>query len=813
MRLALALVVLAARAASAAVTATPEVAVVIAPATGSATLANDADTAVTVDTIAADNTCDPAVVATPLGPFTIAAHGSQAIALSCLAHATGIARCVFHARDAASQPLADFEAACLYAPDTTLDASAASITFPGTVSVGATATQTISLTNHGTAGQTVGKLSFQLTDLAGNFAIGSPCNPDARDCTAGIAGVPIGGSIAVEIECTPHTPGLHTAKLYIATDSGQRLGTPIALVCTGATDPVNPVFLATPTPVELGGIDVLGGEGSGVVALSNVGGNGTLVIRNLRVLDAGNGAASDWTFAAGGPCSGVPCNLAPGQTMRVTLGFDPSALGVRDATLVVSYTDTALRDRSISLHGTGLGGTLQLIGPALIDLGTLPIGVAQAVTVQLANSGNETLDGVMLSGDGGAFSISPKLLSLAHAVPATVTITCQPTAAGLVTAVLQASATKAVSGSPIAISVVCRGTTSPLFAIPSTIQLGEIRVGQTPLDHVIQIMGATIDDVHLGLDTPNLMLVVPHLPAPSPLDVTLQAIGQTEGTLPAIVVEPSSGDALEIPVNGAVVTASYSAPPVAALGTYCIGQPTTATTLALTSTGTATISLAQPALVAGGASPFELALISPTLYPELLAPGLTATVAIIPDRQTVPGPQLDQLTWTTDVTGMPTATTKISAAFVDSGGAIAPAALAFGKQPIHTGSSSQRLTIQNCNNSDSLRLDAPSIELPFTLDTPSDFPRTLAPNETMSFSVSFAPLTTRVFSSQLTITADTLPAPLSVELSGEGIVDTVPPDAGVAPAKPDSGCCGAGGSASAWPLVLLFVLRRRRRRC
>jgi hypothetical protein len=594
-------------------------------------------------------------------------------------HATGIARCVFHARDVANQPLVDFEAACIYAADSTLGASTTSVTFPGTVTVGATATQTVSLTNQGTAGQVIGKLSFQLTDLAGNFAIGSPCNPDARDCTAGIAGVPNAGSTDVEIECTPHTPGLHTAKLYVATDSGQRIGTPISLACTGVTDPVNPVFLASPTPVELGGIEVFGSNGTGAVTLANVGGNGTLVIRNLRVLDAGNGAAVDWMFAASGQCAGVPCNLTPGQSVKVTLGFDPSALGVRDATLVVSYTDTALRDRSIPLHGTGLGGTLQLIGPALIDLGTLPLGVAQSVTVQLVNSGNETLDGVMLSGDGGAFSVAPKQLSLAHAVPTTITITCQPTVAGPVTTVIQASSAKAVSGSPIAIAVACRGTTSPLFAMPSSIQLGEIRVGQAPLDHVIQIMGATIDAVHLASATPDLMLVVPTLPAPSPVDVTLQATGQTEGALPAIIVEPSSGDPLEIPVNGAVVTASYTVPPVAALGTYCIGQPTTATTLALTSTGTATISLAQPALAAGGASPFELALIAPTLYPELLAPKLTATVAITPDRQTVAGPQIDQLTWTTDVATMPTATTKISAVFVDSGGVIAPAALAFGR--------------------------------------------------------------------------------------------------------------------------------------
>ena len=824
MRLALALVLATARVAGAATFhAVPEVSVITAPVNGTQpgvlALANDTDAPITVDKLVLDNTCDPAITAMPLASFTVAAHDSQAIALACKAHAAGIARCMVHARDAASLPLLDFEIACIYASATTLDASTTAISFPDPVAVGGTAAQTITVANHGAALETIGKLYFQLTDLAGNFTIGSPCNPDARDCTAGVAGVPVGSSTTVAIECTPHTPGVHTAQLDIATDSGQHLAAPIALTCTGVTDAASPVILVSPTPIALGDIEVLGGIGTAALAIQNVGGGGgTLAISDLRILDAGNGAALDWTYIASGKCSGAPCKLAPGDQLRLAIAFDPSALGVRDATLLVSYVDTVARTASIPLRGTGLGATLQLVGSSSLDFGTLPIGVPQAVTFQLVNTGNRTVTDVTLSGDGGAFTLAPKTVSLAHAVRTTITATCQPTTLGPTTTTFQATAPDVLAGPPVAITVTCKGGGMALYATPSTLQLGELRVGDTVPDRVIQLLGTgtTIDAAHLALPTPNVAIVAPALPAPTPLALQLQITPTMETVLDplaSVVVVPGSGETLAIPVSGSVVTAAYAVPPIAALGTYCIGQPTTSSAITLTSTGTATIALAAPALQAGNASPFELALIAPTIYPELLAPLARATIAVTPDRQTVAGTQMDTLLWTTDVTGMTAATTKVTATFVDTGGAIAPAALGFGKVAIHMMTSGQRVTVQNCNTTDSLRLDSPHVPLPFSLDRPSDFPRMLGPNETISFSVSFSPLVKRSYVDAMTITSDTLAMPLTVALTGEGITDPLPPDAGTDARPSDTGCCGTGRApARGWPIVLALALLFRRRR-
>jgi len=565
-------------------------------------------------------------------------------------------------------------------------------------------------------------------------------------------------------------------------------------------------------PVEVGSVEVIGGAGGAQLALQNVGGSGLLEITSVRVVDGGNGAAMDWSFVVSGQCPTLPCRLAPGQQTLLAIAFDPSALGVRDAALRVTYQGTSTRE--IPLRGTGQGATLQLLGPAALDLGTLPIGSSQSVMIQLVNTGNRAVTDVTLSGDTGAFTVSPKLLSLEIAQPVAVTITCAPTAVGPTTATITASAPDVVSGSPIAIAATCRGTTAPLAAVPSTIQLGEVRIGAATMMIPIELRGATVANVHLASDSPDVSLILPPLPAPPPVEIEVVITPQAEGLLPAIVVEPTSGEAIEVPIIGAVVSATYSAPPVAALGTFCIGQPTTASTLALASTGSATISLDQPMLQAGAASPFELALIAPTLYPDLLAPGKQATVAITPDRQSVPGTQTDTLLWPTDID---TASTKVTATFVDSGGAIAPAAIAFGAVALHALSASQQITVQNCNNTDALVLDAPAIALPFRLDAASDFPRTLAPNETFSFSVSFAPLAVKDFVSELSISGPTLATPLVVTLTGTGaITDTGPPDAGTGSPKDGGGCCSADTGPP--PLALLFMLYsgfgiRRRSRC
>jgi uncharacterized protein (TIGR03382 family) len=305
---------------------------------------------------------------------------------------------------------------------------------------------------------------------------------------------------------------------------------------------------------------------------------------------------------------------------------------------------------------------------------------------------------------------------------------------------------------------------------------------------------------------------------PASFDVTITPTA--EGTIAThILVSDSAGEMLKIPLTASIVKPAYAVAPALDVGTFCINQPTTPANVQLVSAGTATIALQEPVL-AGAPSPFELSLTTPSAYPSVLLPGESASVALTPHPQAVAGPPVtDTLTWTTDVENAASATTTVTAHFIDSGGAIAPSALDFGKVIVHiTSDDARTVTIQNCNGS-VLDLDAPTIKAPFSIDGPS-IPTELQPNEAHTFSIGFHPTQLGTFSGTLLISSAQLPTPLMVTLAGEGVQGDPPGlDAGSStpPSHHDTSfyacschATGVGGTAPILFAVVLVIARRRR---
>ena len=112
-----------------------------------------------------------------------------------------------------------------------------------------------------------------------------------------------------------------------------------------------------------------------------------------------------------------------------------------------------------------------------------------------------------------------------------------------------------------------------------------------------------------------------------------------------------------------------------------------------------------------------------------------------------------------------------------------------------------------------VEIERPTPNAPFSIDSPN-FPTSLDPNESATFSIGFHPTSLGAFSQTLQITSPQLKDPLVVSLFGTSVSTTPPPDAGVGPSPPSSTtfyACNAGGSAS-WPLAIavLVIFRRRR---
>jgi len=805
--------------------ATPEVVVIQTASSGSGmvVLTNDTADTVHVASITRDISCDPLVTHGLQPPFDVLAGGTRSIAVSCASTGgsfLGMKRCLFHVNDSAGPPLVDFEGVCEYAGMPSLSPSMTSHNF-GTVGVGGEASVTLSVTN--LSPTTITSLSFQTTDLDGNFEIGSPCGTDARACDATVTAFGQGTSSSFTVWCRPTTSGTKTTQLHVGSNTGQYLSTVISLTCNG-TQASTPVFALTGSPANAGSIGVTAGSGSATVRVRNAGA-GTLIVKNVSIA---NGAAPDWSYAASGPCTGqIPafCNLAAGQEVTLALTFDPSTFGARNATMLIDYFDTADRSTTVPLDGTGLAGTLELIGTtAAIDFGLVPLGIASPFTFELANHGNLDLTDVQLSAmpAGPPYALSPASpVTVVPNVNRAITATCQPTATGVFTTTLRATSATAFMSPPIAITATCEGTTMSLYANPTTISLGEIRIGATPGPMMINLLGTvprTIASIALESMNPNLALV--GTPGPTPVQVELRVIPMMNGSLAnAILVTASNGDMLRIPISGEIVTATYTAPPLTSLGTFCVSQPTTPSMIALDSTGTGSIRLTAPRMSLDPSSPFDLAPIVPTSYPATLLPGGEAVLEVSPKRQPLPGTQLDDVIWTTDVAGMTTARTTLSATFVDAGGAIAPSALAFGKVTIHLASqNAQSVTLQNCDTTP-IELGAPTLPAAFTIDS-GKFPLELEPNESTTIAIGFHPTRVGTYGGTMQIPSAQLAAPLEVKLTGEGVNTGGDGDGGNGGNGLDQrsfyGCTGcstrrpAGGLAIA--LALLAAVRPRRRR-
>lgn len=820
------------------IVATPPVTVVtVTSSTGSgagtATLQNTtASTAYTM-LVDSDATCDPEVTFSVSGgnPVGVAATTSRTVTIGCPPrNDEAMKRCLFHATNNTNgTPLVDFMGVCLYgASPPTLTPLQTQIDF-GAITVGNFGEQILTVRNEGT-GAAIRRVYLMTSDLDGDFQFSAPCNPDGSYCDVDLTSAVVpGGTFELGVKCRPQTAGAHSAEVYVGTDTFQLLSLGVTLQCTGVatTSPalaMNPTTIEFTSPVEVGS-----GSASTTIHVANAGG-GTLLVKDVRIIDVDIGAADDWSYTASGDCNGQitsVCMLEAGEQVALDISFDPSAIGSRRAALLVSYRDTLDRTSELPLDGVGLGATLRRLGPATtLGFGTVPVGRTSQLDVTLVNDGNRdtTATVTLAPSTTPPFSVMPAgPLTITPGIPVTLSVQCAPAMTGTFTTTISLATPE--SQAPLEIAATCDSTTGELYATPTSLQLGELRINTT----------APTISVQLASNASELTLTgAPRLEAPN-VDVTLGPLSQqttpasfavtiappTAGPLSAtILVDTTAGQTLRIPVAATAVEASYITADALDLGTFCVDQPTTSSNVTLLSTSSATIEVSAPSLTAA-ISPFALVTTTPSVYPHQLAPARSAVVSVTPKRQRTAMPVDDTLTWTTDVAGAATAATSLTARYIDSGGAIAPPALNFGEEIVHLFTANgQRVVIQNCNATP-LVLDPPNIRTPFSIDSPN-FPAMLSPNESVAFSVGFHPTRVGVVMDTLRITSPQLPgAPLQVTLIGiGGTGSAMPPDAGVGSGgNGDTSFYSCSCSSSERPLGVMpialavaFVLIPRRRR-
>ena len=271
----------------------------------------------------------------------------------------------------------------------------------GNVSVGTTATQTVTLKNLGSS-----SLIVATADVSGGpFAIG---------------GLPLPLTLAAGKDFT------FQAK-FAPKASGQSSGN-MALSSTGNTSQVNVPLSGTGTnsPSALA-------INPSSVSFSNVT-DGTTSTQTIKLTNSGNASLTISQASVSGPGFSIgglptPVTLPPGQSTTFNVLFDPQSAGA--VTGSISLASNAPGSPStIPLSGTGVAQALQLTpNPSSLNFGNVNVGSSSSQSLALTNTGNSNVTVQSVSTSGPGFSPSgggfPVTLSAGQSVSVNVVFTPQ----------------------------------------------------------------------------------------------------------------------------------------------------------------------------------------------------------------------------------------------------------------------------------------------------------------------------------------------------------------------------------------------------
>jgi hypothetical protein len=328
-----------------------------------------------------------------------------------------------------------------------LAAVPASVSF-GSVTVGNSQKQTVTLTNSGGSSATISQANLTGSGLT----------------ISGLAlplSLAAGQSANFDLTFAPTAAGTLSGSLSIvSTATNSNLG----MAITGTA--VSPGALTfNPSSIGFGSVTV-GSTENQTGTVTNSGGSAVTI---TRATAAGAG------FSTSG--MSVPVTLSPGQSTNFTVTFAPQAAGV--ATGSFAFTSN-IATASVALTGTGQAvGTLGAT-PASFNAGSVQVGTNQSQTITLTNGGASSVTINQASATGSGFSVTgisvPLVLNAGQS--ASFTVTFAPNAAGAVTGNVAISST--ASNPSLNITLSGTGVTAgTLAANPTSIGFASVQVGNT----------------------------------------------------------------------------------------------------------------------------------------------------------------------------------------------------------------------------------------------------------------------------------------------------------------------------------------------
>jgi hypothetical protein len=291
--------------------------------------------------------------------------------------------------------------------------SPTSLTFPSTKVGSVSATQTVTVTNTGSATLNISGINASGTD-APSFYVPS------RTCGTTLAA---NASCTLSVGFRPKASGTLSGTISIADNAGN---SPQAIAVQG-TGIASPVVTFSSGSITFPSTDVGATSATQVVTLTNTG-DATLTVK--YIISKGTDAGSFFD-----PSNTCGTSVAAGASCTINIAFRPKAAGALTDTIYVN-DNAAGGEQGVNVSGTGIAEPLVTLSPSSLTFPSTSVGSTSAAqTVTLKNTGFAVLDISYFSTtgtDATSFAVPSKTCGSTLAVNASCTfnVTFKPQATG-----------------------------------------------------------------------------------------------------------------------------------------------------------------------------------------------------------------------------------------------------------------------------------------------------------------------------------------------------------------------------------------------
>lgn len=634
-------------------------------------------------------------------------------------------------------------------PQLSVQVSPGSLTFGNQLVAVASASQSVTLLDAGTA-----SISITAASVSGDFS-------QTNNCPGTVAP---GSSCTFLVYFTPTQAGARTGTLSITTSASSTAQT-VNLTGTG----IAPAAQVSPGSLTFSSQNVGTTSASQPVALSNTG-SAALTLA---------GIVASANFGETNNCGG---SVAAGGSCRINVTFTPAATGMLAGALTITDNATG-SPQTVTLSGTGTGAVVGLSAPTL-TFTQLATTTSAAQTVTVTNTGTSNLN-VATAAIGGAnptdFGKSADTCTGATVTPSqtcAVSVTFTPAAAGSFSAALiftdnatgsPQTVTLSGTGTAPAVGLSAPGLTFTQLATTTsaaqTLTVTNSGTGNLNIS-TAAIGGTNPTDFAKSADTCTGTTVTPSQACAVSVTFTPPTTGTFSASL--ILTDNASGSPQTITLSG---TGTNVVVGLSASGLSFPSEPpqTTSSALTETITDTGSANLTLSTVTIGGTNASSFAKTADTCSGATVAPTKTCAVSVTFTPSSA-GSFSGSLIFADNGSGSPQ-TVTLSGTGTGSLVGFSPAGVTFANQALNTTSAAQTETVTNTGNAN---LVFTTVTIggtnagDFAISADTCASATITPTNTCTVSVTFTPSATGTRTAALNFNDNITGSPQAVILTGDG---------------------------------------------